>query len=307
MGEKNKSRIHFLIIVPLIFCLFFLTDICDAASFKVRIIVSKANIRLKPDIDSTIIANVPIGTVLESEGKEGNWYKVILPPDESGFVISGFVHQNIVEVREEIKEEIIEEVKEVPKKEIIEEEKPKEEIPPVAQAPPAKDKRPTQPAPRYPQRRRRQPEQKKFSAGIGLGIAFPSGDISEFFRAGLGANIYGGFLILKEPQINLIGGLEAYYFLNDSLYTDASMSRLLFYADCRIGKKINSFSFFAEGGIGLYLDLLEIWNYWGAASDTEFEVGGRAGGGVAIGKFEIVGMFHFVERNMFTIMFSYVF
>lgn len=71
---------------------------------KVRVTASKANIRLRPTTQSTIVSAVPLGAVLEAIKKEGEWYFVKLPPDEKGIVVSGYIHQGIVEVIEGLKE-----------------------------------------------------------------------------------------------------------------------------------------------------------------------------------------------------------
>lgn len=68
-----------------------------SSSSKVRVIAENANIRLKPDISSMIIAQVPLGSILEFTEKIGEWYLVNLPPDEKGFIVSGYIHQSFVE------------------------------------------------------------------------------------------------------------------------------------------------------------------------------------------------------------------
>lgn len=72
-----------------------------AEKVKVRVILENANIRLKPDISSMIITGVSLGAILESDGQVEEWYKVNLPPDEKGFVVSGYIHSSEVEVLEE--------------------------------------------------------------------------------------------------------------------------------------------------------------------------------------------------------------
>ncbi len=307
MGKKKLIRNNVLILTSFMIGFFSCTVLFAAEKFTIRVIAQNANIRLKPDINSLVIAKVPIGTLLESEGRDDSWYKVNLPPDEKGFIVSGYIHQNIVEVIEEPSEEIKEDIKETKEKKKVELESPEKEIPSSIQKTPPKEEKSPPIYRQRPPRRRERATQKRFFPKIGLGIALPSGDLADLFTIGLGSNISGAFLILKEPQISLISGLEAHYFLNKSGYSDVSMSRLILYTDFSIGKKVNNFGFFAEGGIGLYLDLLEVGVYWWSTSDSEFEVGGRAGGGLNIGRFEILGLYHFVERNMFTIMFSYVF
>jgi hypothetical protein len=73
-----------------------------SADSKVRVIVAKANIRLKPDIQSTVVTGIPLGAVLDVIKKEGAWYQVKLPPDERAIVITGYLHESTVEAIEEV-------------------------------------------------------------------------------------------------------------------------------------------------------------------------------------------------------------
>ncbi len=86
----------------LILFVLLLTTIIFSSESQVRITASKANIRLKPSTQSEIITNVPLGAVLDVIKKEGDWYFIKLPPDEKGIVITGFIHQSIVEILEKI-------------------------------------------------------------------------------------------------------------------------------------------------------------------------------------------------------------
>ena len=69
-----------------------------AEELKLRVITADATIRLEPGSESTVVSKVKLGAVLTSETRAGEWYRVDLPPDEDGYVISGFVHQSQVEV-----------------------------------------------------------------------------------------------------------------------------------------------------------------------------------------------------------------
>jgi hypothetical protein len=69
----------------------------NAAKIQVRVLVTKANIRLEANTNSTIITSVPRGAVLEADEKQGNWYRVYLPPNAEGVVVSGYIHGNLVE------------------------------------------------------------------------------------------------------------------------------------------------------------------------------------------------------------------
>lgn len=69
-----------------------------AQSQNVRVLATDAAIRLNPEQQSTVLMNVPPGTVLEVSGeRRGEWYPVILPPDASGLRRSGYVLATAVE------------------------------------------------------------------------------------------------------------------------------------------------------------------------------------------------------------------
>ncbi|MFQ6036996.1 MAG: hypothetical protein ACE5LV_00100 [Candidatus Aminicenantales bacterium] len=125
------------------------------AIIKLKVVAEQANIRLKPDITSIIIRQVPKGTILESLEKRGEWYSVqVSLPDEQP--LAGFVHESLVEPLEP---------------------------PPVPEKPPAKEpetvppkKPPVSPPPAQPQR--------AYTPGLRLDV----------FLAGGGAYTWGGDL-----------------------------------------------------------------------------------------------------------------
>jgi len=69
-----------------------------AEELRLRVITADATIRLEAGFESIVVSKVKLGAVLNSISKSGEWYSVDLPPDADGFVISGFIHQNQVEV-----------------------------------------------------------------------------------------------------------------------------------------------------------------------------------------------------------------
>lgn len=89
----------------LVFLLSTLVAAGQSSIFKLKVIVQAANIRSKPDITSAILKTVPAGTLFESPGKEGRWYKVSLPPDAKGTTVTGYLYDSLVEIIEEIKAE----------------------------------------------------------------------------------------------------------------------------------------------------------------------------------------------------------
>jgi len=64
---------------------------------KLRVSVNIAKVRLKPSVDSLILAEVHLGTILEFRERKDHWIRVNLPPDENGYVISGYINENQVE------------------------------------------------------------------------------------------------------------------------------------------------------------------------------------------------------------------
>lgn len=119
-----------------VFLLFLAGAEGEEVLIKLKVVTEQANIRLEPAIGSIIIKQVPQGTILESTGKEGEWYLIELKPDEEDR-ISGYVHESMVIVLEgppiEIeKKEISEEPEEIEK---IEEQPPAQ---PVVPKPPAR-------------------------------------------------------------------------------------------------------------------------------------------------------------------------
>jgi len=70
---------------------------------KVRVIVRMANVRENPSLKSDIIGRVKRGTILQADGKEGEWYRVRLPLKLPGYALPGYIHESIVkEVKEDV-------------------------------------------------------------------------------------------------------------------------------------------------------------------------------------------------------------
>ncbi len=78
-----------------------LTQFGMAKEIKLRVITSDAPLRLEPKAGSTVVSKVKIGAVLTAETRSGEWYRVNLPPDKDGYVISGYMHQDNVSSLEE--------------------------------------------------------------------------------------------------------------------------------------------------------------------------------------------------------------
>lgn len=269
-----------------------------SAGLKVRVVASQANIRLKPDLQSAVISTVPLGGVLEVVKKEGYWYHVALPADEKGFVVTGYIHQSTVEV--------VEELKETPKEEKVKERKPPEFTQPIPETERTIEKKEVEIE--QPTRVSKRESTKRRSFRAGLGISFPSGDWSDLFNLGIGLNVGNSFSIVRQAafDIELLGSLEAHIFLRKAGYTDINWTRFLLSADCRLNLKADPVTFFAQGGLGVYLDVLEIITWWWKEEASEFRFGPRIGGGIAFKNLEVMAMYHMVEDKMFSIMASVI-
>lgn len=93
----KKQKPFSLFLIVFFFCL-----ICagpaSAQSIKARVILANTQMRLAPDTQSQIIRSVPIGAVLTISGQQGDWFKVELPADERGFVVTGYIHSSALEL-----------------------------------------------------------------------------------------------------------------------------------------------------------------------------------------------------------------
>lgn len=78
----------------------------DSSEWELKVGVDKAEIRLEPDTKSPVVTTALKGTVLKSHEKTGEWFRVIIGPDEKGFVIIGYLHSSAVDIiKEKIKKE----------------------------------------------------------------------------------------------------------------------------------------------------------------------------------------------------------
>ncbi len=64
---------------------------------KVKVTAEQANLRERPDIGSAIVQQLPEGTVLDADKKEGEWFLVRYTLEDGG-VIAGFIHESLVVV-----------------------------------------------------------------------------------------------------------------------------------------------------------------------------------------------------------------
>lgn len=71
-------------------------QVTPARPMKIKVTAEQANLREKPDIGSGIVQQIPEGTVLEADRKEGEWFFVRYTLEDGG-VIGGWIHESLVE------------------------------------------------------------------------------------------------------------------------------------------------------------------------------------------------------------------
>ncbi|MEA3420850.1 MAG: SH3 domain-containing protein, partial [Acidobacteriota bacterium] len=127
---KNGSK--FLVFLLAFFPLFFVNVWAQSVSIRLKVVTEQANVRLKPDIGSIIIYQLPQGTIVDSSEKEGEWYRVRLVQDE-GDTVSGYVHESLVIEIEKLPQEREAGEKKIERKEVSKVER--EEVEPIQPSP----------------------------------------------------------------------------------------------------------------------------------------------------------------------------
>lgn len=235
MKEKDIFKSLFLFFAIIFF--FALITQAQQASLKLKVTTEQANIRLKPDIGSIIILHVPQGTILESSGKQGEWYKVEIMTEEKELA-SGYVHESLVIVikppSEKEKKEEIKKVKEPEKKE----ETIKAQVPPVT-------------PPLF------QPAQYLFALSLSGGGNFVHGGDLNSGAQGL-ADFYSDFLgregkgKVKPTRLSYIYGGELSYALFSSLSVGLGL-------DYFLGKKESRVEYQKASSTDVYITRPKIW------------------------------------------------
>lgn len=93
IDRKKLKRLVF----PLLMSLGLLVSL-SGYNQKVRVRVEQAVIRFDPSTDSSVVATVNRGDILDVVRIEGGWYNVTFTPPESGFLLSGFIMASEVDV-----------------------------------------------------------------------------------------------------------------------------------------------------------------------------------------------------------------
>lgn len=89
-----KNYKFYLIILMLVL----MNSVLTSEDIKIRVIVTRANVRLKPDLSSPVIYKASLGTIFHVKKQIGEWINIDLLPDEDGVVTSGYIHESIVEI-----------------------------------------------------------------------------------------------------------------------------------------------------------------------------------------------------------------
>lgn len=95
----RKQAVPFLPFILLTWALICPAQVAPARPMKIKVTAEQANLREKPDIGSAIVQQIPEGTVLEADKKEGEWFFVRFALEDGG-VIGGYIHESLVEVVE---------------------------------------------------------------------------------------------------------------------------------------------------------------------------------------------------------------
>lgn len=92
---KTKSRRN--VLISLMIGLLLLPAAARCEKQKVKVVVEKASIRLKPNLESEVIASPTVDTIFDVEKKIGEWFEIKFY-SKIGVLITGYVHQMFVEL-----------------------------------------------------------------------------------------------------------------------------------------------------------------------------------------------------------------
>jgi len=183
-----------------------------ALTFKIKVTAEQANIRDTPDIGSPIVQQLPEGSVLEAEKRQGEWYLVRFTRDD-GLVSRGYIHESLVRELEAVPSLPVEEVRVEPMKKVDEKPEPVAVKPPRPE-PARPEDRPVSPPPAPRRARPGLPAAKTFGFSVLAGANFAAvGDLNTGAR-GL-ADYYSA--VLGIPGTGKIAGLHLTYILGGEI------------------------------------------------------------------------------------------
>ncbi len=94
MNRRNKQAYSCLALMILL--IFPIKSIAQELRIKVK--VEKANIRLKPSMDSPIVTQAGAGTEFAVLETAGQWYLVEHRPEGSEYALAGYIHESVIEI-----------------------------------------------------------------------------------------------------------------------------------------------------------------------------------------------------------------
>jgi hypothetical protein len=314
-----KKRLVLLILS--LFCVLFLFEMGEAAEVSLTVKTAKANIRLQPSLESAVITQAPMGAVLTSTAKEGEWFLISLPPNKEGVVVSGYIHQSVVIVSEEkmptdaVEKNIPEKTKPIQEKRVVPEKIP--QIPVKSDVTRVETPRQVQP----------QRTSKKFTfrpyvkvgylllqpSAADFGYSSVEGDSLNMYLDVNGLNYGGGVQVLLPFQLghSLRFGLDTGFQKLFSMRFDTTSSDLDFiyedydkssefeyYLNAMVEFSPGSMPLFIQGGLGMHF---VFWNwktvYVGKYTGDQSYV--ESGLGVNMGLFVLAG-FNAVKSEAFS-------
>ena len=188
-----------------------------APTFKIEVTAEQANIRDTPDIGSPVVQQLPEGSVLEAEKKQGEWYLVRFTRDD-GLAARGYIHESLVRELEAVPSMPVEKIRVEPMKKVDEKPEPARPEParpePVVIEPALPDDRPAPPPPAPRRTPAALPAAKTFGFSVLAGANFAAvGDLNTGAR-GL-ADYYSA--VLGIPGTGKIAGLHLTYILGGEI------------------------------------------------------------------------------------------
>ena len=88
-----KKRIGMIFFILMIVA----SGVLFAQTYVLKVKVQVANVRMEPDTNSAIVKKFPLGTLLESKNKLGDWFEIVITDDE-GNTQSAYIHYMVVDI-----------------------------------------------------------------------------------------------------------------------------------------------------------------------------------------------------------------
>lgn len=98
--KRSDAKFIFGLIL-LVTCLLGFVDLGFAEEVKLEVTASKAAIRIKPMSEAAVVTEVPQGTQLSAQKKQGAWYQISVRSEDGDYTLSGFIHEDHVRIQGE--------------------------------------------------------------------------------------------------------------------------------------------------------------------------------------------------------------